>query len=231
MSQKIMKTPTSHELDQSSSSPPIKESQLAKISSLLAEKFAREESERKRAKTRDFLILLGKGALLTMALIAPKTAMATHHLLEEEKDWDSWKRFNPAYLRRTLKRLEKQKVVEVVEKNNMQVVKLTNKGKRRILKYAISELEIKKPRTWDRKWRVVIYDISNRQKQLQILIRETLKNLGFFPMQESVYLFPFPCFNEIEFLREYYGLGSQIQYLLVEKIENEEAYKIYFKLN
>ncbi|TSC54312.1 MAG: phenylacetic acid degradation operon negative regulatory protein, partial [Microgenomates group bacterium LiPW_16] len=103
-------------------------------------------------------------------------------------------------------------------------------GKRRILKYAISELKIKRPKKWDQKWRVVVYDISNSQKQLQVLIRETLKNLGFFPMQESVYINPFPCFDEIEFLREYYGLGSQIQYLLVEKIENDEVYKTYFKL-
>lgn len=218
------------ELSRSTDSPPVKESQLAKIASLLAEKFAREKSEQKWARTRNLLVLLARGALLTMTLIAPKTARATHHLLEEEKDWNAWKRFNPSYLRSTLKRLEKQKTIEIIEENNMQVVKLTNQGKRKVLKYAISELEIKKPRTWDRKWRVVIYDISNSQKQLQILIRETLKNLGFFAMQESVYIYPFPCFNEVEFLRDYYGLGSQIQYLLVEKIENDEAYKTYFKL-
>ena len=214
----------------STSSPPFKEPQLVKIASLLAEKFAQEKNEQKRAKTKEILTLLAKGALLTMTLIAPKTALVTHHLLEEERDWDAWKRFNPSYLRQTLKRLEKQKTVEIVEENNMQVVKLTSKGKRRILKYAISELKIKRPKKWDQKWRVVVYDISNSQKQLQVLIRETLKNLGFFPMQESVYINPFPCFDEIEFLREYYGLGSQIQYLLVEKIENDEVYKTYFKL-
>jgi DNA-binding PadR family transcriptional regulator len=207
-----------------------KESQLAKIASLLTEKFTREENERKWAKTKQILTLLTKGTFLTMSLIAPKTASATHHLLQEEKDWNTWKRFNPSYLRQTLKRLEKQKAVEIVEENGMQVVKLTSKGKRRILKYAISELEVKKPKTWDRKWRLVIYDISNSQKQLQVLIRETLKNLGFFAMQESVYIYPFPCFDEIEFLREYYGLGSQIQYLLVEEIENDQVYKTYFNL-
>lgn len=230
MPQTIKKGSTFHELNQSTSSSSIEESQLTKIALLLTEKFARERREQKWAKARDILVLLAKGALLTTALIAPKTALATHHLFEEEKDWDAWKRFNPSYLRYALKRLEKQKTVEIIEERNMQVVKLTTKGKKKIVKYAISELEIKKPKTWDRKWRVVVYDISNSQKQLQVFIRETLKNLGFFAMQESVYIYPYPCFDEIEFLREYYGLGSQIQYLLVTQIENDELYKTYFKL-
>ncbi len=208
----------------------LEDSQIVKIASLLEDKFLREKNEEKHAKTREILALLGKGALLTMALIAPKTASATRHLLGEEKDWDSWKRFNASYLRQSLKRLERQRSIEIFDENGLQVIKLTIKGKKKLLKYALSELSIKKPRAWDRKWRLVIYDISSGQRRLQTLIREALKNLGFYPMQESVYVYPFPCFKEIEFLRSYYGLGSQIQYLLVEKIENDDEYKTYFDL-
>lgn len=202
--------------------------QLAKISQLLERKFAAQEHQKKYAPVKEILTLIGRGAIISMALLAPKTAVVAKNLLEEGKDWEAWKRFNPSYLRYTLKRLEKQKVIEIIEENNKQVVKLSKKGQRKILRYALEELKIKKPKVWDRKWRIVIYDIPSLKKYLQILIRETLKRLGFVKLQESVYLLPYPCEDEIEFLREYYGLGENIKILTAAKLEDDEAYQTYF---
>lgn len=120
--------------------------------------------------------------------------------------------------------------MEVKDIGGKQRITISQAGKRRILEYSIDELKIAKQKRWDRKWRIVIYDIPKRNKSLQEVVREVLKNLGFYPIQESVYIIPYPCYKEIEFLRTYYNLSPFIKYLLVEKLEDDTTYKIYFGL-
>ncbi|MFZ5845605.1 MAG: hypothetical protein ACOY0S_04010, partial [Patescibacteria group bacterium] len=132
---------------------------------------------------------------------------------------------------RTLRRLEQNKQIEIIEENGQQIIHLTKNGKRKILKYSLENLTIEKPKHWDGKWRLVLYDVPVSEKKLGDIIRQALKTLGFYAIQNSAYLFPYPCFNQVEFLREYYGLGDKVQYMLVEHIERDQAFKIFFHLS
>jgi len=208
--------------------PKLTEKQLEKLSNLLFQRFESEKRQKRYAQVKLILSVLGKGILLPMIFVAPGTARLAKDLFKDNSEWETWKQYNLTYLRQTIKRLKKQKMVEIADENGKQVVKLSQNGKHRILKYALDELEITKPSSWDAKWRLVIYDIPNRKRYLQTLVRETLKRLGFLQLQESVYLIPFPCFGEIEFLREYYGLGENIKILTVAKLEDDKVYRTYF---
>lgn len=203
---------------------------IATLCSLLLSEYEKKTKEKRYAPVREVLAFLGSGAVLTGAILAPKAASFLYSLIRESPDWDTWKHYNTSYLQRTLKRLEKQKEVEISVENGTAVVKLTKNGKRKILKYNIDQLEIPKPMTWDLHWRLVLYDVPVSQHDLGELIRQALRSIGFYPIQKSVYLYPYPCFDQVEFLREYYGLGTSFQYMLVKKIEHDEAYKTYFKL-
>lgn len=114
--------------------------------------------------------------------------------------------------------------------NGAEVIKLTRSGKRKILQYSLQTLSIPKPKNWDGLWRVVLYDIPKDKHHTRDLLRQTIRRLGFYPLQESVYLFPYPCFDEIDYLRQYYFLDIKVQYLLVKQIENDMAYRTYFNL-
>lgn len=200
------------------------------LAKLLYQK-ARNEEKKQYASAKTVLSLLGMGVAIAAVFIAPRAASTIGNLVwEKDSEWDNWKRFNKSYLRQTLRRLEKQKLVEIKEVGGKQKIIITQAGKRKILEYSIDELQIVKPNRWDKKWRIVIYDIPKRKKPLQELVREILKNLGFYPMQESVYIIPYPCYKEIEFLREYYHVGPYIKYLLIEKLEDDSVYKTYFGL-
>lgn len=209
---------------------PPSDAYITKICNILTEQSEKEKCESKYAGVKQVLTLLGKGAVLTAALLTPKSATILLPLVKESSDWDVWKQFNPSYLQRTLKRLERQKEVEVAEENGQQIIRLTRNGKRKILKYSLDSVTIGKPKRWDGKWRLVLYDIPSGSRKISELIRETLKRLGFYQIQESVYILPYPCFNQIEFLRQYYGLGNKVQYMIVEDIENDSAFKTYFGL-
>lgn len=209
--------------------PKLTEKQIVKLSAFLVQKLEEKKRQKRYAQVKLVLSLLGKGALLSMGFIAPKTSRLTKDLFKDEKGWNVWKQYNTTYLRQTIRRLEKQKLVEVFEdENGRQAVKLTKNGKQKILKYAIEELEIIKPKVWDRKWRLVIYDIPSKKKRLQNIVRGILKRLGFLQLQQSVYLIPFPCFDEMEFLREYYGLGENIKILTATNLEEDAVYRTYF---
>lgn len=218
-------------IDKTKESILLSDSSIIKICKILTKQFEREERISKYAKVKEVLALLGKGAILTAAILAPKSATILSPLIRESSSWDEWKQFNISYLKRTLKRLEQQKQVEVVEENGQRVICLTKNGKRKILKYSVDTITVEKPKKWDGKWRLVIYDIPSSKRHLSELIKETLKTFGFYQLQKSVYIFPYPCFDQIEFLREYYGLGSNIQYMLVKQIENDSPYKTYFALS
>ena len=137
-------------------------------------------------------------------------------------------RFNVKYLRRSLERLEKQKLIEIKKRGDKYEVKVTKKGKTRILKYSLEDLSIEKPEDWDGKWRVVSYDLPESLRAYRDTLRRFFKRLGFYQLHKSVYLHAYPCEKQVEFLREFYGLGKYITLFKVEKIENEELYRRFF---
>jgi hypothetical protein len=204
---------------------------LRNISLILIKQSEHQQRKAKYAPIKEVLALIGRGAIISSALLSVNGAASIAKLLEESPDWDSWKRYNVSYLQRTLRRLAAQKHVEVAEKDGESIVYLTKLGKRKVLKYSQNTIKIDKPDRWDGKWRLVMYDVPSSRRELSELLRQALRNLGFYKMQESVYVYPYPCFDQIEFLREYYALGDIVQYMLVDKIENDEAYMIYFGLS
>ncbi len=94
----------------------------------------------------------------------------------------------------------------------------------------IIEMELKEKK-WDGKWRIIIYDIFSKKRWERELFRRTLKRLKFLQLQKSVYLTPFECRNEIEYLRQVCNVDKEVLILTVSSLENEKAYKEYFGLS
>lgn len=142
----------------------------------------------------------------------------------------TWEEFDQRRLRQRLKELHKRKDIRIYRVQDRFVVKITSKGKKKFLKYKLEELTIPKPDKWDARWRIVAYDVPQEKKAAREALRTTLKRLNFLELQKSVYLYPYPCSDAIEFLREIYGIGENVTLLTVGYLENEEVYKEYFEL-
>lgn len=201
------------------------------IAKSLKKKLDGEARERKYAPVKEVLTLLAGGAFLAASVTMPGLTTGLKFFVDKKDSWpgkDAWKEFNPGYLVKTLKRLEKQKLVEIEEEGNLKIVQITDRGRKRVLKYALEELEIKKPKAWDGKWRFVTYDIPKRKNWHRNIMRDFLKRLGFYRFHESLYIHAYPCQDEIEFLREYLGLGEHVKLLVVNKIENDKPFRRYF---
>lgn len=123
--------------------------------------------------------------------------------------------------------MQESKYIKVIAENGTPIVKITQKGKNKLLKYDLANIKLDES-SWDGKWRLIIYDIPKIKKRQSEFFRETLKQLKMLKLQKSVYLTPFKYQDEIEYLRQVLGIGSQVQILTVGNLENEAAYKNYF---
>ena len=142
------------------------------------------------------------------------------------RDYSGWG------MRRTLKRLKKQKYISVSEDNKGNVtMRITKRGMTRALSYKLESMVLQKPKKWDGKWRVVAFDIPEKYKGLRDVFRMRLGQLGLYQLQESVYVSPYSCFNEIEFLRELYGVSFTVRYIVADRIEDDDSLKQRFHLD
>lgn len=206
----------------------LKEIDIDKIATILAKQIDGEIFRKKYVPVKEIFKLVGMGVFLAASLAIPNLPKAILPLLKNENEYEVWKRFNIPYLKRTLQRLEKQKLVEITEEDKKQVVKITENGQRKILKYALDELAVEKPTVWDQKWRLVSYDIPEDSRSIRNLFISYLRAWGFYPLQESVYLHAYPCEPQIEFIREYFGVAEFVRILTVSKIENDKSFREFF---
>lgn len=181
--------------------------------------------------TKQILLALASVSALTAGIIlAPQlTSFVCKMLYKKTK--------NKQYLRsdksitRTLRRLRQQELISWKENRQGKVtITLTDSGKKRILKYQLKDMSIKQPKRWDRKWRVVIFDIPEDHKNARDVMREKLKILGLYQLQKSVWVHPYRCKDEVDFVSHVYGVGRYLLYLETFYLENEEFLRERFSL-
>lgn len=127
----------------------------------------------------------------------------------------------PSYIRRTLKSLKRRGLVRINMHHGELRVYLTNKGERELLKYRL-QVRSNERKRWDKKWRIVIFDIQERKRFARDGIRSDMESFGFVKLQASVWVYPFECEEVVALLRAQYKLGQELVYIVAGDIENDE---------
>jgi len=141
-----------------------------------------------------------------------------------------WKKIDEKELKSEIQSLYKSKLVEKKENpDGSYTFFLTDKGKMRALTYRFEEIKIKRE-DWDGKWRIVVFDIPEKMRWGRDALRDKLKELGFYELQKSVFVFPYECKNEIEFVIEFFDLRRYARLGILESIDNELHLKKIFGL-
>jgi len=96
--------------------------------------------------------------------------------------------------------------------------------------FSIDLIEIKKPKKWDGKWRLVMFDIPMRFTKGREALRYYLKKLNFFQFQKSAWIYPYPCEDEIIFVADFFGVEKCVEVLTTESILRDEKLKKHFHL-
>lgn len=176
---------------------------------------------------------IGKIILATVAFAGIMTiaAIAPNSLQMLELFGLGKKKYKPNSFYRTFKRMQKQRLIEIKkEKDDKIVISITEKGKERLLEYNIDDIKIERPEKWDKKWRIVSFDIPEKRKRAREALREKLKDLDFCPIQKSLFVLPFPCRDEIDFIAEVFQIQKHITYFEAPEISNDYKIRRYFDL-
>jgi|SRR3989344_1857669 len=134
-------------------------------------------------------------------------------------------------INQAMKRLRGKKLVRVYEKGGKEVVEITEAGKRKVLEYSLDDMKLKVPKKWDGWWRIVMFDIPQTKKSARDAISFKIKELGMYPIQKSVFVFPYACKNEIDFIGEIFGVRKNIIYIRAKEIEGGKKLKSHFNVN
>ncbi len=133
-----------------------------------------------------------------------------------------WKKENRQALERAINSLYASHLIEERNhKDGTTTFILSENGKQKALRFNIDKLEIKKPTNWDGKWRIVMFDVPEKLRRLRDSLRLHLREIGLIELQKSVFVFPYPCSKEIEFILEFYNARKHVRFVLAERIDNQ----------
>jgi len=108
--------------------------------------------------------------------------------------------------------------------------RITEKGKR-VLLMETKRVFMKKKKKWDRRWRVVIFDISERRKRIRDRLRQFMSSYGFVRLQDSVWIYPHDCEDLIALAKADFRIGADVLYMTVERLERDKYLREHFNLS
>ncbi len=189
------------------------------------------EKEAKKAKRRyvfdqAILTTLKLGTIVSLAIMAPN-AMRIIKLF----GWIPSKR-NPMYtFEGVIERLKRRKLIQQENKNSKKSFQITDKGKLFLWKLESKYIKLSIPKKWDKKWRLIIFDIKEQDRFHRDAVRVMLQNIGCVKLQNSVWVYPYDCEGVITLLKANYEIGEEVLYVIAEIIEEDAWLRKYFKLN
>jgi hypothetical protein len=107
------------------------------------------------------------------------------------------------------------------------VARLTNKGREKIEKLNLATLRVGKPKKWDGNWWLIAADIPTKDYRWAAdLFRNKIKTMGFYPLQRTLWLYPYNPVREIEFLVEHFGIGQFVTAMQVSRLDSDDEAKL-----
>ena len=158
--------------------------------------------------------------VLSVAVIAPNVLVAMKDLgmlpAKRQKE----------FIRASRERLVRQGMLAYHDG----LLRLTPKGERELRRLRLTEFAIKKPRHWDGRWRVLIFDIPEHRRGTRDKIRLTLRAMGFVRLQQSVWIYPYDCEDIVALLKADFKIGKDLLYMIVEVLEYDTPVRKIFGL-
>lgn len=189
---------------------------------------SKRHAKKRKAKVavvqKAVLYTLAAAGGLMMALVAPNALVVL-----EQFGWLAKHKKRPrAVINRSVERLTR---AGLVRRDGSGFVSLTAKGEARLSEIELANYELPKPKWWDKKWRLISFDIKEKRRHIRELLRRTLEAVGFVRLHKSVWVYPHDCEDFLSLLKADYHVGVEILYIVADYIENDGWLRRHFGLN
>ena len=165
---------------------------------------------------REIIKAVGALALISASFFAP-------NILQVLKPKNDQHRYR---FKRSLKRLVDKDFIYLFGEE----IHLTKKGQE-LLKYIeVDDITFTSPEYWDGKWYLVCYDIPEFKKKERDYFRSKLIQLGFKMIQDSLWVLPYNCKEEIAVIAQSLGIAPFVAYLTTDYLPQQQKLIWYFNL-
>ncbi len=175
---------------------------------------------------REKILLLLLGGVTLSLCRTPYPQKAVIKAISKE-----WKKIKPRELREGVSYLYRLGLVDKEEeKKGIFRIFPTKKARLKLLEIKLNNIKKKRAR-WDKKWRMVAFDIPEKYKQGRDALRRKLKKIGFCELQKSIFVTPYECKKEISELVEFFKLENYVRFGILKYIDNEATLNKFFELH
>ena len=163
------------------------------------------------------LTAIGAGLLVAGSIVFPTLPMALQPILKMRGEKG---------LLKLIKNLKKKNLIDL----GGEKIKLTPRGKELLKNKMLYEIEIKQPEEWDGLWRLVSYDIPKTHNKERDWFRGHLRRLDFYQIQASLWVFPYPCKEEIAILAKMLNISDYIISMETDYLPNQDELEQFYDL-
>lgn len=168
------------------------------------------------------LAVAGIGGITLAAICVPNVFQILGRNYRKN-EWWSRREAERRRIREVLERLRKRRLVVYDEKGRETYIRVTEKGRQHLRKFDFEAIALKRPRRWDGVWRIVLFDIPERKARQRKILRDKLRDLGFYQLQKSVWVCPYGCHDEIDFITRFLDVDRHVLYLESNSLERQEG--------
>jgi len=172
--------------------------------------------------------ILSTLAVAGVGLIAVTAPNVLQLLKKVDPDWVI-KRDPKQRIHEATYRLKKNGFVEFVRKDGRTFLRIKEKGRVR-LHSLVSFGPLPKPKKWDGKWRLVIFDIPEKKRHIRTRARGIVSGFGFVRLQDSVWAYPYDCEEAVALLKAELRIGKDLLYIIADAIEYDTPLRKKFDL-
>lgn len=141
-------------------------------------------------------------------------------ILETESDRSTKAKYAAT---RTLKTLEERGDIESFSTPHSSFIRLTGQGRQNLRKLDLDNSNLPLPTSWDGKWRVVILNIPESNKEQRNALRYLLKKAQFVCAKNSVWISPYPFEHFFENIKKDMNLTDELMVIVSDEIDGETA--------
>ena len=173
-----------------------------------------------RETVNEALRIIGLTGFSGTTITAPNASAGLVRLLSKSPA-------QPVDMNRLLYDLKRRGLLDVLKTAKQITYSLTPAGAYRLQALQLAQVHIPIPKAWDRKWRLVAFDVPiNSSRQRQEFVAK-LQSLNFFMLQKSLWVYPFPCFTQVGAIASYFNVLRYLSLIEVSALDQTSARRLY----
>lgn len=194
----------------------------------MEKKLLTRAEKQKRVAFRNILLRsLALAGGLSIVLLAPQMTKLLARMDRPARNRQRlYKRISQA-----LSRLERDGLILVSGAYAARRVVLTERGRKLLGDLEFKEYMIPEQAFWDGKWRVLVFDMTEKRRRTRDQLRRLLRGQGFVRLQDSVWVYPYPCDEFVALVRAHLKSGvGEMRYFIADALESDKALRTRFRL-